>query len=244
MNNLEKRLSIIEEKLGIVNGKTKLEVGKWYWVDRTNVIPNDKKALVYYQGNNVPTYGFDHLGIYTASYGCHDTFNNYNYIYTLATKEEVKEALSNHAISLGIKNENTIQIDDFRILIKSNPKFGYDEEYNTLYVYCRHFYLHNGSNYDDIQSYFGVFYNGKWFFELIEQPIDKFSELKEAHKNGAVIQVNYDDGRGYMDTDNPKWNNIYEYRIKPQQSSLEQDIQQLKDKYKQYKFTITIEDNI
>ena len=29
-----------------------------------------------------------------------------------------------------------------------------------------------------------------------------------------------------------------------EQSSLEQDIQQLKDKYKQYKFTITIEDNI
>ena len=41
---------------------------------------------------------------------------------------------------------------------------------------------------------------------------------------------------------------VYEHSdkfVNPQQpSSLEQDIQKLKDKYKQYKFTITIEDNI
>lgn len=49
---------------------------------------------------------------------------------------------------------------------------------------------------------------------------DKFAELKEAHRNGAVIQVS----RGYMDTDDPKWNNRYEYRIKPKEGPNVNDV--------------------
>lgn len=53
-----------------------------------------------------------------------------------------------------------------------------------------------------------------------EQPFDKFAELKEAHRNGAVIQckpkctMNYS---CWVDEHNPKWNPKFEYRIKPEE---------------------------
>lgn len=60
-----------------------------------------------------------------------------------------------------------------------------------------------------------VFCDGHW-----EQPIDKFAELKEAHKKGAVIQskvVFVDEPSVWEDVPNPIWNPKIEYRIKPEE---------------------------
>lgn len=75
----------------VENNKKDLEVGKWYFVDRSKVITNDPKALVMYQGNGVSTFGFNHNGTYINDYGAYDTFCNPDYQYTKSTQEEVAE---------------------------------------------------------------------------------------------------------------------------------------------------------
>lgn len=60
-----------------------------------------------------------------------------------------------------------------------------------------------------------IFADGHW-----EQPTDKFAELKEAFKNGAVIQskvVFVDEPSIWEDVPNPIWNPKIEYRIKPEE---------------------------
>lgn len=53
-------------------------------------------------------------------------------------------------------------------------------------------------------------------FDTKEESIDKFAELKEAHRNGAVIEVkSYLDGK-WHETNNPSWLDNHEYRIKPE----------------------------
>lgn len=79
-------------------------------------------------------------------------------------------------------------------------RFGYNPEENEL---C-------GMNNGRLES---VFCNGHW-----EQPIDKFSELKEAHMNGAIVQFR---GPATMYTwydchKNHDFMHDYEYRIKPE----------------------------
>lgn len=51
-----------------------------------------------------------------------------------------------------------------------------------------------------------------------EQPVDKFADLKEAHKNRAVIQLNsiYNDWHDVED-EADLWLPTYEYRIKPEE---------------------------
>lgn len=56
-----------------------------------------------------------------------------------------------------------------------------------------------------------VFANGQWA-TIIEQ--DKFSELKEAHRNGAVIEIKWNDG-SWKSIKNPSWDERNEYRVKP-----------------------------
>lgn len=75
------------------------------------------------------------------------------------------------------------------------------------------------------------------------QPVDKFAELKKAHKNGAVIQ--FRNRFGVWEDCIPVWLNHLEYRIKPEEkTTLDQDINALKEKYPHLKFTITVEDNL
>lgn len=78
------------------------------------------------------------------------------------------------------------------------------------------------------------------------QPVDKFAELKKAHKNGAVIQFkSHFKPFEWIDDNNPSWSTSYEYRIKPEEkTTLDQDIRALKEKYPNLKFTITVEDNL
>lgn len=97
-----------------------------------------------------------------------------------------------------------------------------------------------------------------------EQPIDKFAELKEAHKNGAVIQYKSElDPFEWCDTYDPNWNSNYEYRVKPQNGwsnnvdsktwtisfdnpiqSIHDDFKNLIEKYPQYNITITVEGKV
>ena len=59
-----------------------------------------------------------------------------------------------------------------------------------------------------------VFCDGHW-----EQPVDKFAELKEAHRNGAVIESMPKKWIGdWTIATNPIWDgDNYEYRIKPEE---------------------------
>lgn len=46
---------------------------------------------------------------------------------------------------------------------------------------------------------------------------DKFAELKEAHRNGAVIQVKTSISNGWRNVYSPAWHDKNEYRIKPEE---------------------------
>src|SRR5690606_13142276 len=97
------------------------------------------------------------------------------------------------------------------------------------------------------QGWIEILNEGKWA-QVIEEPIDKFAELKEAHKNGAVIQFRNEYTKyEWRDCwcNSPAWNTDFEYRIKPEEkTTLDQDIRALKEKYPNLKFTITVEDNL
>lgn len=79
-------------------------------------------------------------------------------------------------------------------------KFEYNPVENALYGY-------NGRLEE-------VFVNGKW-----NEPFDKFAELKEAHKNGAVIQMLTKSNSKWVDVifECDYWLPNYEYRIKPEE---------------------------
>lgn len=57
-----------------------------------------------------------------------------------------------------------------------------------------------------------VFCDGHW-----EQPVDKFAELKESHRNGAVIQFYNNFLKTWSDVyqNKPTWDKQEQYRIKP-----------------------------
>ena len=46
---------------------------------------------------------------------------------------------------------------------------------------------------------------------------DKFAELKEAHRNGAVIMYRHTDKNRWEEIDTPVWNPNCQYRIKPEE---------------------------
>lgn len=223
MKDLEKRLSIIEDKLGIV--KDELVVGKWYKTDKT--LFNHQE---YYN-----SYGFfNNEWVIGWKTGVKDF---YGVTPIEASRQEVEEALLREARRRYRVGYTVRCLDGINDVVRG-----------TDIAFANYKLFTNGEKVDDGEWFNTsgcLFDNGKWA-EIIEQPVDKFDELKEAYKNGAVIQINsIYNGWHDVEDESDLWLPTYEYRIKPtQQSSLEQDIQQLKDKYKQYKFTITIEDNI
>lgn len=93
--------------------------------------------------------------------------------------------------------------------------YSWNHEQNTLY----------GNRGNDV-GHDILFENGLWS-EVIEQ--DKFAELKEAYKNGAVIEVKSKlDGEWYI-TD-PLWLDDHEYRIKPEEKPNVGDVCKFWDK--------------
>lgn len=263
MKDLEKRVSIIEDKLGIVNGTPKLEVGKWYKVIKQN---GGKPLLALFSGTETRSNcGFDFLGrwqedltLYNSCLG-DDTFK--------ATAKEVVEALINEA-------KRRYNNGDKVSLIDGNLGGNHGNE-----IYLKDFSYESGNQlYCDGNLL--IFDDGVWA-EVIEQQYDKFAELKEADRNGCVIECRANKaGSQWVLKTHEMFVDCFEYRIKPEEKqktkfhelayelgitedykvdkfvealtklsyesglTLEQDIQQLKEKYKQYKFTITIEDNI
>lgn len=58
-----------------------------------------------------------------------------------------------------------------------------------------------------------VFCDGQW-----EQPVDKFAELKESHRSGAVIQMHSPMFNEWIDVDDKNlWLPLRQYRIKPEE---------------------------
>lgn len=61
---------------------------------------------------------------------------------------------------------------------------------------------------------------------------DKFAELKEAHRNGAIIQFRYGDGQWEDCANNaPVWGSNVEYRIKPEEKPQPGDVCKFWDVY-------------
>lgn len=75
---------------------------------------------------------------------------------------------------------------------------------------------------------------------------DKFAELKEAHKNGAVIECLQSDGE-WFEIEDPQWQTGCEYRIKPIEEPKVGDVCKFWDDYEdEYMVGIVaeIDDNI
>lgn len=112
-----------------------LEIGRWYWVDRSGKIWDDYKALVFFQGHGIKTYGFDHSDCFTNNYGALDTFRDPKYKYALASDNAITEALKAEAIKRGLvegvycalKSESvTLQrIDKSDIIFSNNTLCGF-----------------------------------------------------------------------------------------------------------------------
>lgn len=126
--------------------------------------------------------------------------------WTEATEQEVLEAFTKEA-------NKRFKVGD-RIVSPDGTDYGYKVD-NTNYKFIRRQMNENifGFLIDTVVTT-NLFHNGVWATVL-----DPFAELKEAYKNGTIIQVNYDDDRGWLDTVAPKWNTIYEYRIKPEEKN-------------------------
>lgn len=247
MNDLEKRLSIIEEKLGISKERPKLEVGKWY---KYPYYENWKLCITSIDGNDVGGYGVDLSGGWMMS-GKWGVIEDELDELIECTPKEVKESLEKEAkrrYKVGDKVE--CLVSRITSIITEPPYVSTSSSVN--------------SETDCLVSEYGcLFQNGVWA-EVIEEPTYKFDLHVGLKFKTPKDDIIYEITGIYFDTVKIGWKGFkdrvdYEvskvkecfndgtwkvYEPKQQQSSLEQDIQQLKDKYKQYKFTITIEDNI
>lgn len=193
--------------------RPELESGKWYkdTYERSNL-------LVYItdiKDDEIVGYGFGVSGKWLApnrkfySWNIH---NAYSFLVE-ATDQEVEDALVKEAVRRGFKDN---------VIIDNSPlgfshKRLHDEGENMFYTDG---YLNIG------HKGLAIFHEGKWA-EVIEKPVDKFAELKEAHKNGAVIQFrNKHTNNKWVDCggNKPSWVSTTEYRIKPEEEPKVGDI--------------------
>ncbi len=174
-----------EEEKGLLETKKELEVGKWY----KGVSDNTQLLFKVDCLNKDVNYGFISNKWYEClccSRACE---------WQEATPQEVEKALIEEAERRGYKVGNSKCLEDGAVWdFDSNQGYEYEIENNTLHL--------------DASV---VFKNGKWA-EIIE--VDKLAELKEAHKNGAVIECLQLDNTWYT-VEKPNWHDHNEYRIKP-----------------------------
>lgn len=137
--------------------KSKLEVGKWYKAESHKAFMFINKKTV----AGIYGYGFDYKGNYT---------NEWNAVfplssdYTLATEEEVKEALIKEAKKRGFKD-----------WVKIKPLWETKASYWSLIGNKFEF------NFKDNSLFLSscIFYNGKWA-EIISNPIEeKINDLQK-----------------------------------------------------------------
>lgn len=178
-----------------------LTVGTWYNIKLTGYTD----AVICYQGEN--SYGWGHRGVWTDCYqipfGSRQVESDLN---------EVEESLVKEAIKRGYKVGETIcrkKIDDSLPTLKIDKEtFPSDKGFH---FYQRHF--ETGKPFIEYNG-FVVFYDGQWA-DIVEEVYDKFAELKEAHRNGAVIQYKHKGLPNWIDNPNPAWSDNYDYRVKP-----------------------------
>lgn len=177
--------------------KKELEVGKWY---KGNV---DFNSMIYITElenagsfNRIHGYGFKKSEWNDLCHLLSNTEHEESLIE--ATSQEVESALIEEAKRRGYKVGNSKCLNDGKI-------WGFDGGQGF------HFTMGDNLLFLDASV---VFKNGIWA-TIIEQ--DKFYELKEAHKNGAVIESMPKKWIGdWTIATNPIWDgDNYEYRIKP-----------------------------
>jgi len=182
--------------------KPKHQIGKWY-KHKFGILfcvtsTNDNGVLY--------GYGFDKRGSWfsfidesSTKYACNDVAKEYT---DEATAQEVEKALIEEAkrrYKVGdrlskIRDDHAddnrfFELDSFSL---ENNCLYFNSKKSPFYSYC-------------------IFQDGQWA-TIIEQ--DNFAELKEAHRNGAVIQLKM--GNRWFDCD-PVWTPIFTYRIKPEE---------------------------
>lgn len=223
-SELDRIVSVSPRKLYELDNP-KLEVGKWYKFDTPLF-----EYLLKYDGSDT-AYGFAD-GTWSSSWSFSKDVNQELAKGKEATPKEVEEALVKEA-------KSRYKVGD-KISILDSCNFGNLDDYKNRWVIRDvHDPIYNGS------LFYGnllIFDNGNWA-TVIEQ--GKFAELKEAYRNGAAIQYKHKGLPNWIDNPNPAWSDNYDYRIKPEEKqTLADDIQYLKDKHPNLRFTITVEDNV
>lgn len=124
--------------------------------------------------------------------------------WTEATEQEVLEAFTKEA-------NKRFKVGD-RIASPGGHDYGHKVE-NTNYKFIRGLMNENIFGFlKDTETTTNLFHNGVWATVL-----DPFAELKEAHRNGKVIQFKHHTD-GWMDLKDPKFNDTFSlYRIKPEE---------------------------
>lgn len=193
--NFEKRLKAIEVLLGIPEDTLKLPVpGKWYRIHGNN---NLVYVLSIVGENHVKGWGF----------GGGDKWYDDSIPWLVmggfseASFEEVQEALVKEALRRGYKAGVSCAFGNqkqVRKLSGGTPYLTKDDSGNIKNLNINYDIIFRSST-------------GKW-----AEIIDEFADLKEAHKNGEIIQYKIKGGE-WTDTVNntPGWYTDNEYRIKP-----------------------------
>ena len=187
--------------------KPELEVGKWYkgTVDFESFIfiTEIENVDSYDSYNRIHGYGFI-SGEW--NYLSH-LFSNTEHEESLveATPQEVEEALVKEAKRRGLLHGVRFispNCENWGFKVTSND-FHFDSVNNTL------------SFTQDLGGTVFLFIHGHWAEPIIEQ--DKFAELKEAHRNGAVIEYFCIFRKKWEIATTPCWDTDTEYRIKPEE---------------------------
>ena len=182
-----------KEKLDAIAPR-EAEVGKWYKDPNSQYLVHVTKIIA--KHNYVEVYGFDCNG---------NWFNEWDtVVHQLcieATPQEVENALIEEA-KRRYKVGDKIFLDGENRILDMNL-FQYLPKSNSFYISLT------------TKGKSGrVFNNGQWA-TIIEQ--DKFAKLKEAHRNGAVIQHYNVCLEEWADVQNPMFNENAHYRIKPEE---------------------------
>lgn len=203
LTKLANRLDAIEMHLGLQNEDDKpterkcLEVGKWYFSQI------DENLLVYIVDKE-SRFGISKYNTWFDTMECFENLENDGY--TEATPQEVEKVLIEEANRRGFGFGVTINHGHLSINYRKEDlhiplhrSFEFNEKYNSLWL-----------------GGIVIFKDGQWA-TIIEK--DKFAELKEAHKNGAMIQFKNASTFGkWLDLGSTiAWYPENEYRIKPEE---------------------------
>lgn len=176
-----------KEEIEKFEGKKELEVGEWYWLSTKGV----GEPLHGSKLQNALVYNNGDFFTYAFNFigeFYHRFYNNLDEAIRLATPQEVEEALAKEAKRRGFT------YDKYEFNIIENILFGIETD-----------------GFGGVK-HVPIFKSGVW-----SEVVDKFAELKEAHKNGAVIEFKNYNGK-WIDCDEenpPLWFKNVEYRIKP-----------------------------